>query len=59
MGLWTWADNDQCQNLHRLQNKQKELYEATAKLQRIEHGINRKKILRMAGDIDSKITTFF
>jgi hypothetical protein len=34
-----------------------ELYEAVTELQKIGHGIRRKEILRLAGDIDCKNKT--
>jgi hypothetical protein len=37
---------------------EKELYEAVTELQKIGHGISRKEILRLAGDIDSKNKKF-
>jgi hypothetical protein len=38
---------------------EKELYEAVIEVQKIGHGIRRKEILRLAGDIDSKSKTSY
>jgi hypothetical protein len=36
---------------------EKELYEAAIELQKIGHGVSRKEVLRLAGDIDPKNKT--